>query len=119
MKAGRELDRLLAEKIFGIVINEYMGSSGHVLTEWGWASKAIEAYSTDLKSAWKIVNAIIDCDRDGVMHFEMAGPKEYGWLARFYAADRKGFMLTSDHYGKSLSPSHAICLAALGVLNGT
>lgn len=53
MKAGRELDALVAEKIFGTEIHHYHG-------DWpfGPAGQDIPRYSTDLRSAWLVVEKL-------------------------------------------------------------
>jgi len=100
MKPGRELDALIAEKVFGLEV------------EWkeGFGSKevfpvsrltAIPEYSTDIAAAWLVVEKLKG--REPSIAYE---GEKYGWEVS----------LTINHeifciYGKSAP--HAICLAAL------
>lgn len=54
MEAGRELDGLIAEKVFGLRIDERKTGSWAVWDEngkWEW----MKPYSTDISAAWEII----------------------------------------------------------------
>jgi hypothetical protein len=95
MKAGRELDALVAEMVVNlpkelISINGPIAYQGHQVRE-------IELYSTDICAAWEVVEKMVEkvCD----MSLERAG---LNWHATFAAVT-----------ATASTPEMAICLAAL------
>lgn len=100
MEAGRELDALVAERVMGLeAVND------------GWVAESfpnggmvypLPEYSTDIAAAWRIV--------------EILRPRYYMFRIFVYSCIEAQFQ---DHpnnaiaVGRSDTPAHAICLAAL------
>lgn len=104
MKAGRELDALIAEKVMGGKIGAgfYMKWPG----ENGW--KRIANYSTDIVAAWEVVEKL-----KSPFHFDLwRAPyraKEISWSCSF----SKSIDARDIVRGDAETAPHAICLAAL------
>ncbi|MBC7386381.1 MAG: hypothetical protein H7301_09515 [Cryobacterium sp.] len=93
MDAGKKMDALVAEKLL-----DWKKESG----------MPAPAVSTDLSSAWKLVDPI--CDRG--FRLQLSGSRI--WQARFYKSvahtlETRAFEATGSN------PAEAICLAALAV----
>lgn len=119
MKAGRELDALVAEKVMGCIISfkgwrygrcgcddtkgpSHMWTPDHETYEWP------APYSTDIAAAWEVV------EKMGNWHgFDFAiWKKEVGeWRAGWFEDGWEGLEGRADATAESAP--HAICLAAL------
>lgn len=130
MKAGRELDTLVAEKVMGLVIESLCTkircheAGGEVLyCGCGWRggrwdneefrshSSYVKPYSTSLVIAWEIVEKINSL-RLGWYVGISVGPDNYNvWV-------QNDVVLNSPHYYGFTSSTvpHLICLAALKVM---
>lgn len=106
MKAGRDLDRLVAEKVMGLEVHKqadvWLINSG--------TGKAVPHYSTDIAAAWKVVEKL----------HAQAGPE--GWevtinLQNFEpntAEPFNGWIVTVGcETARASSAPLAICIAAL------
>lgn len=94
MKAGRELDILVAEKVMG----------------WCWATLSIdlgrEFYpSTNMADAWEVVEKM----HKGKFLFDISLSVGAGYTVRFFSRDKEIFHTAS--YVETAP--HAICIAAL------
>lgn len=92
--AGKEMDALVAEYVFGEAGGE----------------NPPQPYSTDLTAAWTVVDSICD---DGY-RLQLSGART--WQARFYKSVAKT-LETRAIERTGATPAEAICLAALE-LNG-
>ncbi len=119
MKAGRELDALVAEKVFGINVVKSEHKNGYAYytdgePDWDWIrfegsslQNAIPMYSTDISDAWKVIEKLS-------FTVELTTNNPYGpttdeteWLVTFHA----------EFEAHGCSAAHAICLAALKTIN--
>ena len=66
MKPGRELDTLVAEKIFGL---EYMECIGCYIDSNGDEQK-IQRHSTDIETAWEVIEKIIANKLEPMLSFQ-------------------------------------------------
>lgn len=104
LKAGRELDKLIAEKVMGWNFSDaaqaWYPPNLHPLSN--VLGHAIPSYSTDIVAAWKVVERLIKdghaCD---VLY-------DHGWSCH---SDLRG----RREYGETAP--HAICLAALAIVD--
>lgn len=98
MKAGRELDALIAEKVMGI--------EPHII---GIENMMIYLpYSTDISAAWEVVEKMISIRPEKEPNAEFAlVQRSKEWLC--------GYELYESWYcsASALTAPHAICLAAL------
>lgn len=119
MKAGRELDALVAEKVMGCKVlnaktaapdcgcppsDEY-SNRPHSSNKLG-DDRHLQRYTTDMAAAWEIVRHMnMKCD----WLFSVRQRKSGAWRAMFFTPDVDG------PYFKSIRETmpHAICLAAL------
>lgn len=103
---NRELDRLIAEHIFGLEIStsEFMCRNGIV-----WVN--IPHYSTDISDAWKVVEEL----QFPKVPFQISKAyKEYDFET--YEWKTPGWEVVFDPYGERVwvdTPQLAICLCAL------
>lgn len=118
MKAGRELDALIAEKVMGwsIFIQPMNHIFPHLVEDEGRLllfrykiSSAVQwSPSTDIAAAWEVVEKI---KREG---FKVQFDGDFGWVVYWTHEDYLG---GSEKYlepfGKAGTAPHAICLAAL------
>lgn len=100
MNPGRELDALIAEKVFGLKTENY----GYFLVERVDPSNIkgiypidylIPEYSTSIGAAWEVVDKLQD-------YSFILQTLDRTWQARF-----------GVHWGRSDTAPHAVCLAAL------
>ena len=127
MKAGAELDALVAEKVMGWSLDKsgsyYVrrGTSGR--KGWvGWFSNTDEddldnplwSPSTSIADAWEVVEHLQSKEHGGAA-FELSVESPFGahcWEATFWLHRDK--YVAIDHDGDEFcGPSYAICLAAL------
>ena len=108
MKAGRELDALVAEKVMGMKLDAAAGWNHPSLVQ-GTPLKIIPPkYSTDIAAAWQVVQNL----RERGWYFDIGDkPSDYEDMAspRVWSAfvDRVIFGADAD------TPMEAICLVAL------
>lgn len=133
MKAGRELDALVAEKVMGLIVPEwgedtlcpycgsemrYCGTGSRCSTCQEWRYGRYKEYSTDIAAAWEVVERLCNWDvDDNMLVLKGQGPdlekKEWpdGEAAEWWEAEIGGT------WGKVVAeaekPALAICLAAL------
>lgn len=120
MDAGRELDRLVAERVFGYVVTDGYGDDAdpwkpaaatigagtwyeHRPDSGGWRV-ALPRYSTDLAAAWQVIDHLIA--RDYAVTLSGTGG---GWAVTMVAG------ADGIRVGGAAGPhaAHGICLAAL------
>ena len=95
MNPGRELDALVAEKVFGETIFKHKAD---------WEPPE---YSTDISAAWEVVNKLSGgfyFSIDGQWRSQLTG--KISWRSRFKPS------LDAPYISGDTAP-HAICLAAL------
>ena len=104
MKPGRELDKLIAEKLLGWrkrPDGEYVDAAGHILP-----ADFIPRYSTEISAAWEVVEETkLLLGNYLTMHRGRNGDE---WIV---FPDGGGAAITID-YTCNTAP-HAICIAAL------
>lgn len=107
MKPGRELDALIAEKVFGLPQSTWRDGEDH-RDEDGVGVVVLgvrpDPYSTDIAAAWTVVEKL-DLLRNHSFERSPDGLYEIGVL---YSDD--GYW---EVYGSAPTAPHAICLAAL------
>lgn len=127
LEAGKLLDKLIAEKIFGCSPQRNITANGfecgclpmnpeHERMKSGWSS--IPFYSTDIAEAWKVVEKIANWKFTLTWKYEYEPDKE-GKEQRFYATaifdpiliDRREYL-----FAQGDTAPEAICLAALKAL---
>lgn len=136
MDAGREHDVLVARKVLGLTVYQadYTGHTVllgpinpkyelYISTDYGWAE--LPEYSTDIAAAFQVVEAMrakwaCGDEMCNFWTFKDLGTShsgETGWRVEveFYP-DHDGPAV--EHEAVSQSLPHAICLAALDVLEG-
>jgi hypothetical protein len=102
MKAGRELDALIAEKVMGCPRDKIYYSVGDVQ----WITEALDFYSTDIADAWRVVEHFLEMNgEDGHYRKERfilsIGEEGMGDLVRW----------------RSAHAAHIICAAALRAMD--
>ena len=107
MKPGKELDALIAEKIFDLDVLAGKVVTPHEFLEGTHYSLEPEAYSTNITAAWKIVERLNE-------QFLMVSVDSYLGGADIAILDKKA----EGHYQLTVSAKgddacHAICLVAL------
>lgn len=121
MNPGRELDAQVAEKVMGLP------PAGEIGTSDSWSC---ERYSTDIASAWTVVERIKDLEPDGSQFPTITGgPPEFTiqydrrtglWYAGWQAFDEMtGVGGFSKITARSETAPHAICLVALKSVDAT
>ena len=111
MKAGRDLDALIAEKVMGwrVLSTWEPGVPKHLLNGNGCEVVPPEftPYSTDIAAALEVVGHLDRwCFR---LEFNTLAPT--AWTAEF-----PGVLTKDSVKGAGDSPAHAICLAALEII---
>lgn len=119
MKPGRELDALIAEKVMGWIRIDLPNPIRDLTWIWDrkegclyWESQECPPYSTSIEAAWEIVEHMnakelgfaLDCDSTYAM-------------AIFGAGQYLGDDLSGPSAVGTESVPHAICLAALQMVN--
>ncbi len=119
MDAGRDLDRIVAEKIFGLTVKPIRVVDGRDITpdigtvsepykmgdgRMGVEAKAIPAYSTEIADAWEVVRWMCEV-HDFWMRLEYNEPT-LTWL-EFIQVNGPIFCAEAP------TAPHAICLSAL------
>lgn len=102
MTPGRELDALVAEKVFGIKLKPSTPMDCDVCHKPFYSDLDIQPYSTSIASAWLVVEKL----RDEHFMLEEIGTMRTSWKARFG-------MKWRVESGYAETAPHAICLAAL------
>ncbi len=104
MKAGRELDALVAEKVMGWQVHRDIARSNlpRFVRKPDGFDVVLPAFSTDIAAAWEMVEEV-RVKKD----FEMADAGDGGYIVAFNRGRGE------DYHGHSDEPAHAICLAAL------
>lgn len=111
----RKLDKKIAERVFGFEVVETDDCNG---IDNFWISPAfeehmLEPYSTDIHSAWKVVEKLREMDFPMcVMHVRHPAIEHWEYLAKVESPDGFFEFETAD------SAPLAICLAALYFLEG-
>jgi len=122
MKAGRELDMLIAEKVFGRerMLARFGFEHGEPEYHWGYpmGHDRADHYSTNISAAWKVVEKLCNWDvDDNMLVLEGQGPdiekKELpdGEAQQWWKADIAG--IAGHNVGEADTAPLAICLAAL------
>jgi hypothetical protein len=113
MKAGRELDALVAEKVMGWsdVGNITIGMTTYVAGHRPKGEQTVvPAYSTSMAAAWAVVDAL----RARGLHLAFNDTLS-AWRVLFFTVGRFDTRYFTDgaNYEFADTPAHAICLAAL------
>ena len=108
LKAGRELDALIGEKLFGIhyefVYNDYMIPD----PEDPIAYDVCPHYSTEITAAWQVVEKLLSLTENQDIHIEHLGSDDESWgVSTCYELGE-----WKDWVRAKTAPL-AICLAAL------
>jgi hypothetical protein len=126
MEAGRVLDTLIAEKVFGLVMLDRFTGAATPITS-GVALQYLDAmnrvphYSTEINDAWDVAAKIkfwqpnpeaFGLEKGHLQKFtvEYTG---FGWRAGWAPINLDGNMTVE---AEAETPQHAICLAALAAL---
>jgi hypothetical protein len=104
MKAGRELDALVAEKVMGLP--PVYGPTG---IKW---DGPIPAYSTDIAAAWEVVERIKGSQPESTFSIEWIGTQ---WRVDFVYQNYDWY----NEGDQADTAPHAICLAALKAVGYT
>jgi len=106
-EAGVELDRLIAERVFGVQ-TKIPSTVGHRSGKIVFAVShiAVPHYSTDIAAAWEIVE-----------HFRCGGMTCILETSRIYPGDRAAFSVLDSLEAETMPL--AICMAALKVVEAT
>lgn len=120
MKPSRELDVLIAKKVFGHEVVHKTWNKGkcesYTIGEpdycytgdepGGFLTNFVPAYSRDIAAAWEIVNEI----SSGAFYVEWIEDKGWTAMFRWWNVDAQDFDI---HKEVGVTAPHAICLAAL------
>ena len=129
MHAGRALDDLVAEAVFGWrwVTNAHgrqgwaSNGDGYICgpdKAWDgvWVAPATPPYSTDIAAAWAVVEAMTDRGAAiDVTHCLPGWPGEQ-WWCRIYGGKIEYPTPACERSARGVTAPHAICLAALAAL---
>lgn len=115
MKAGRELDLIVAEKLFGLCVEDTWSGkktpvSAMAVMEHARRFDRVPHYSTDIAAAWEVVKklGIIVCWYEGQWVSGTIEKYEMGFAGSNFYLDG-----TFDCQSVSETAPHAICLTAL------
>ncbi len=124
MEPGRELDALVAEKVFGKTVS-WGGDPGGTIIPWLGDLEGIQgecpAYSTDIASAWEVVDWVSAIEWGfALFHYPGLSSNGFGYVVAF-ARSLRPYSLEIVTLGDpekvkhahSNDLPHAICLAAL------
>jgi hypothetical protein len=112
MKAGRELDALVAEKVMGIVATTTASANHPWLVEGTPLKVPVPPFSTDIARAWQVV------EKMHATGFEVSVNTMQDWIEKCECIVSKGVLLSVS--ANAPTAPLAICLAALkakGVLS--
>lgn len=115
MNPGRELDALIAEKLFGLNLTDAFTGEERPITS-GVALQYLDRmsgvpnYSTDIAAAWEVVEKIIHPEFVSSWQFDI---RVESWPKKYKAKFSNG---GGAHIAHEDSAPHAICLAALKAL---
>jgi hypothetical protein len=121
MNPGRELDRLVAEKVFGHKVVEFkpFGRIDWAIMDEKAQLVPVPRYSEHIACAWELVEHMRQrqvCDV-----FSLFGPSDESdlWFATFEKKWHGHDMSIKDIYDRvsGVAAPHAICLAALKAVN--
>lgn len=139
MKAGRELDALIAEKVMGCTVGTVKMSDGDfqkhcMCKDWShcpfdindeeqnFYNPLLKEYSTYIKAAWKVAEEVmkqLECGFNIVWNQTRPGVDDY-WSAAFWdddgKLDRNGHRL--NYCANAKTAPLAICLVALKAVEG-
>ncbi len=114
MKAGRELDALVAEKVMGWKVLSHWDADGgikHLVDHNQCEVRPAEfkPYSTDISAAWEVVEKLQSEGFHACVHRYVQ--KNPHWGAQFDKEDLD--VICGPTQGAAPTAPHAICLAAL------
>lgn len=118
LKAGRELDALIAEKVMGLRSELSLASSQQKYEQIRNKIEHCPIYSTDIAAAWEVVEKMNLLSADFKL---VAYDSGYVWVAEFKTTrEMPGtiYRETIEHKGEAESSPHAICIAALKAIGG-
>jgi len=117
MEAGKQLDALVAEKIFGYKVfrRDYVDGARFFFEDTDGAPTYLYMnYSTDIAAAWEVVEKLRELNNGSVLEFRLTwSGKEYGipgFVFRIWESDLPHVDLLPF---EAKTAPHAICLAAL------
>lgn len=122
MNAGRELDALIAEKVMGWTWNEFTawspsGSRNAIQfkNDLSW----LPYYSTDIAAAWEVVEKIKQRSSIVVIHITNVSDADETEVEIYDKEENMKIGRSKDHtiFASGTSTPHAICLAALKIIN--
>lgn len=106
MKAGRELDSLVAEKVMGFEVRETMDGGPQI--------KGIGRcpdYSTWISAAWEVVEKLYSLDTSEPTILQIYGPLSDGYRVTIFWEHHDGRI--NEVHVVAKTATHAICVAAL------
>lgn len=120
MEAGRKLDILVAEKVMGCTIKDgecdCRNKGGFQTAEHGNCELGgLHQYSTDMYSAWKVVNHTISTNH---WHWAICWNGEDSQIDIDWYPECKWTELLKEYYEKT-DTERAICLASLKAVNNS
>jgi hypothetical protein len=122
MKAGRDLDALVAQRVMkravkayetlkGADMREHFGELWIQVSDYPSQYAPLPRYSSDIAAAWQIVGRM-----DG--EWTITGHEGIGWTARFYSSTGGIAAVVVGVFAEAPTAPHAICLAALRATDG-
>lgn len=111
LKAGPELNALVAEKVMGLPVKQF--ADGTWLQDDG---SAIEPYSTDIAAAWEVVKRTRNTVGQGFAVIECSSYEIGWWIAGWF--DWREGPYEHEKSARAETAPFAICKAALKAVEG-
>lgn len=115
MEAGRELDKAIAEKLFNFKLlkNEMFGTDGWCFPDSKGSFHSLYHFSTDIDDAYLVINVMQKKYNMNFFSKTLKKDGEQWYQVGFHRSNQTDFPIIG-----SLRLPHAICVAALNVING-
>ena len=117
MKAGRELDAMIADKVMGWTEQPYSRPPSHWQDEEGYTILTLPNFSTDIAAAWQVVERMRRFSDLRSFAVVVQDNSEHGaepeWLARFDRYEVATDEMVTAEWWSSKSAAKVICIAAL------
>ena len=110
MKAGEQLDRLIAEKVMGLEMD------GHLVKLRSCESRIPKAYSTSIAHAWEVVEKLIELGFYPDLISDYRDVSGMFWRCELHTANDEDYP-DNPYIATGKTAERAVCLAALKAMD--